>query len=125
MKQILKAIVPIRKPEPEPTLGERYGAALALQSAATAVFQGVVNDLTQAETELSEIARDAGAEQALAAAEYEANRQALVDAHEKALDDLEAHHVNELSGLSAIADMAYGDAYTAYERAEEIQRLIA
>ncbi|TCC19976.1 hypothetical protein [Kribbella sindirgiensis] len=113
MKKILKALVPSKTPT-EPGLGERYGAALALHGAATSVFKAAHDDLVQAEAELSAIGQDAG----------EQIRQAQA-AHDAAVERMEDDLRLKVNDLSAIADMAYDDAYMAYERAEKIRPLVA
>lgn len=119
MKNILK------KKSVTPTLGEQYGAALALHSAAASVFENLIDDHLQAEAELSVVAQECQAQIDEAETAYAAERQRLVSQHELQLDDLEAHHVFKVSDLANLADAAYGDAYAAYDRAEKIRALVA
>lgn len=114
MKNTLKAILPAPKGRVEPSLGERYGAALALHGAATSVFKAAHDDLVQAEAELSRIGSEAHAQ-----------IEQVENGHKAAVARLEDKLRDEVNGLTAIADMAYDDAYRAYERAETIRPLVA
>ncbi|WP_405057035.1 hypothetical protein OG474_30405 [Kribbella sp. NBC_01505] len=114
MKNTLKSILPTTKTPTEPTLGERYGAALALHGAATSVFKAAHDDLVQAEAELSRIGSEAHAQIEQAEADHKVTVASLEDKLRAKVND-----------LTFIADMAYDDAYRAYERAEVIRPLVA
>lgn len=109
MKNLLTKTAPI-----EPTLGERYGEALAISSSAGSVFQGVLNDLMQAEAHLHAIAADA---------QSEIDR--ATDEHTAELLRLENEYRAKVADLGDIRDMANDDAERLALRAQQVAPLVA
>ncbi|GAB3830275.1 hypothetical protein [Kribbella italica] len=114
----------LKKTPPTPSLGEQYGAALALHSSAASVFENLIEDHVQAEAELSAVANEATFQIEQAEIAYADERERMVSRHERELDDLEADHSLKVTGLSELADAAYNDAWAAYDRAEKIRALV-
>ncbi len=115
----------LKKTPKTPTLGEQYGAALALHASAASVVDNLIDDHVKAEAELSAIALECQVKIDDAETAYSAKRERLIADHQSELDILKANHALEVGDLADLADAAYGDAYAAYDRAEKLRSLVA